>query len=215
MPAGLGQSLSRTRGAALRTWLGFQTSPTASKSGETQTSSRVSSLHQAPETSCSSTQMDAPGQHRPTINALNAPGASGWLISNWAAAACILVSDHSNRALRLPTPSRQGRLQPSSTAPSLPCRGQGSQLRQPFNLHPCFDSAILHLREMVLGTIWGGNGRGLNPHPKPGRSVLLCPGTQLELALMATVPTLPRGKLWQEQAECSAALCAARLSTAG
>lgn len=56
---------------------------------------------------------------------------------------------------------------------------------------------------MVLESICGRNGRELNP--KLGRSVLLCPGTQLELALMATVLALPWGKLQQEQAEHSAA----------
>lgn len=85
---------------------------------------------------CSSTQMDAPGQQGPTINALNAPRACRWLVSNWAAAACILVSDHSDRALRLPTPSRQGRLELSSTAPSLSCLWPRVPAPQPFNLHP-------------------------------------------------------------------------------
>lgn len=56
---------------------------------------------------------------------------------------------------------------------------------------------------MVLESICGVNGRELNP--KHGRSVLLCPGTQLEQALTATVLALPWGKLQQEQAAHSAA----------
>lgn len=132
----LGRSLSRTGRAALRAGLGFQTSPVAGQDGGPSPAPELLPRTKRHEPGCASARMDAPGQHRPAINALNAPGACCSLISSWATAACILVSAHSNH-LRRPSPTRQGRLQFSTIAPS--------RARSHLICTLGFDKPILHL----------------------------------------------------------------------
>ena len=127
---------SRVGTKPLQNRLGFQTSPIACQDGGPTPAPELPPRTMRHEPGCASAQLDAPGQHRPTINALNTPGACRSLISSWAAAACILVSDHSNHCSEASLTLQAGKAAVFH---------QASQLRSHLICTLGFDKVILHL----------------------------------------------------------------------